>query len=54
LLDLNEVAARLAAVTDAVVTQTVHGLTTGALSPAALPLRESMTSETVENEKRTQ
>lgn len=36
LFELTAVAGRLAAVTDAVVTQTVHGLTAGALDPGAL------------------
>ncbi|MGH3568156.1 MAG: N-6 DNA methylase [Pseudonocardia sp.] len=54
LLELNAVAARLAAVTDAVVTQTVHGLTVGALSPAALGARGTIDGASPENEKRTQ
>jgi hypothetical protein len=54
LLELNALATRLAAVTDAVVTQTVHALTTGALSPPLVTLRETIDPEIVENEKRTQ
>ena len=52
LTELTAVAARLAAVTDAVVTQTVHGLTAGALDPAAL--KAPGTIEPPENEERTQ
>ncbi|MDN5747949.1 MAG: N-6 DNA methylase [Pseudonocardia sp.] len=52
LSELTAVAARLAAVTDAVVTQTVHGLTAGALDPAALGAPGTI--EPPENEKRTQ
>ena len=51
LQELNAVAARLAAVTDAVVTQTVHGLTAGALDPASVA--GPGTIESPENEKRT-
>ena len=54
LLELNAVATRLAAVTDAVVTQTVHGLTTGALSPPPVTPHETIDPETDENEKRAQ
>jgi hypothetical protein len=54
LLELNAVATRLAVVTDAVITQTVHGLTTGALTPPAVADRETIAPEIVENEKRTQ
>lgn len=49
LLDLREATARLAAATDAVITQTVHGLTVGALSPYPAPSRETITPETDTN-----
>ncbi|MDN5857562.1 MAG: SAM-dependent methyltransferase [Pseudonocardia sp.] len=42
LLELREVAAGLAAATDAVITQTVHGLTVGALAPHAVTRRETI------------
>jgi hypothetical protein len=45
LSELTAVAARLAAVTDAVVTETIRGLTVGALDPGAI--------DTPEHEKRT-
>lgn len=54
LQDLDALAERLAAVTRAVVAQTVHGLTTGALSPSAVTVRENIAPEADENEKRTQ
>lgn len=57
LTELIAVAARLAAVTDAVVTQTVHGLTAGALDPGALNLAAlgaPGTIDTPEYEERTQ
>ncbi|OLT18609.1 hypothetical protein BJF78_00265 [Pseudonocardia sp. CNS-139] len=53
LLDLRKVAAGLAAATDAVITQTVHGLTVGALSPYPAPHRETITPETQPNGKTT-
>lgn len=49
LSELTALAARLAAVTDAVVTQTVHGLTAGVLDPGA-----PGTIGPPENEARTQ
>lgn len=53
LQELDALANRLADVTRAVVAQTVHGLTTGALSPSAVTLRRNITSEADQNEKRT-
>lgn len=52
LSELTAVAARLAAVTDAVVTQTVHGLTVGALDPASIAVPGTI--ESPENEKSVQ
>lgn len=52
LFELTAVAARLAAVTDAVVTQTVHGLTAGALDPATIGAPGTI--EVPENEKSVQ
>lgn len=52
LQELEDLASRLAGVTGAVVAQTLHGLTTGALSPSAVILREIVVPETDENEKR--
>jgi hypothetical protein len=52
LSELTAVAARLAAVTDAVVTQTVHGLTAGALDPTSTGAPGTI--EPPENEKSTQ
>ncbi|WP_181778855.1 N-6 DNA methylase [Pseudonocardia pini] len=53
LLELGRVATQLATVTKAVVAQTSYGLTTGALDPSAVTRRETMTTETAKNEKRT-
>ncbi|WP_143030203.1 N-6 DNA methylase [Pseudonocardia oroxyli] len=53
LLELGRVATQLATVTGAVAAQTSYGLTTGALDPSALTPRETITTETAENEKRT-
>lgn len=52
LSELTAVAARLAAVTDAVVTQTVHGLTVGALDPTSIAAPGTI--ESPENEKSVQ
>jgi hypothetical protein len=53
LLDLREATARLAAATESVITQTVHGLTVGALSPHAAPSHETITTETEPSGKTT-
>lgn len=53
LQELEALANRLAGVTRAIVAETAHGLTTGALSPSAVTLREIIEPETDENEKRT-
>lgn len=53
LLELKAVAARLATVTEAVVAQTVHGLTTGALGPAALGPSGTIGNDSPESEMRT-
>lgn len=52
LSELTTVAARLAAATDVVVAQTVHGLTAGALDPTALAVPGTI--EIPESEERTQ
>jgi N-6 DNA Methylase len=51
LQELDELAGRLARVTQAVVAQTVHGLTTGALTPSTTKVRETTHPETDENGK---
>lgn len=45
LQELDDITTRLASASQAVIAQTVHGLTTGALSPPAARLRESITFE---------
>jgi hypothetical protein len=51
LQELDDLSSRLAGVTAAIVAQTVHGLTTGALSPSAVQLRDDITPASDENEK---
>ena len=51
LLDLQGAVSALAAVSVNVLDQTIHGLTTGALTPRALTARESITVHATESEK---
>lgn len=53
LLELRDAATRLAAVTDAVITQAVYGLTVGALAPPAAARRETIDPKTDPNGKTT-